>query len=65
MREGHVAVPVMMAVAFSVGGDVDELGFAAAVVETLFETANEAFTGVEQTLKGHGARDWSVIEEDG
>ena len=55
---------VVVAVAFAVGGDVDELGFVALGFEAADEALREAFTAVEQSFKGDGAGAWSVIEED-
>ena len=67
--EGHLAVLVMVAVTFAVGGDVGELGFAAGVggvwAEAVKQAAAEGFAGVEQALKGDGAGGGAVVEEDG
>ena len=61
--QGHVAVGMVMAVRFAVGGDVHELGMLAAVVEPLEEPGQEAVAVVEQPLEGHLLRDDAVVEE--
>ena len=61
--QGHVAVGMVMAVRFAVGGDVHELGMLAAVVEPLEEPGQEAVAVVEQPLEGDLLRDDPVVEE--
>src|SRR5262245_50984389 len=63
-RQGHVAVCVMMAIGFAVGGNVDELRVVAIRVEAVAQTTEKAFAAVEEFLEGDGARDGAVIEED-
>ena len=66
--ERHLAVLVMVAVAFAVGGDVGELG--ASVVggggmEAGEQAAGEVFAAVEEAFEGDGAGVGAVVEEDG
>src|ERR1700679_1880033 len=66
--EGHFTVLVVVAVTFSVGGDVGDLrGFGIALrgVEVGEKAAGEVFTAVEKALKGDGAGVWAIVEEDG
>ena len=61
----HVAVAMMMAVGFAVGGDMDELIPVAAVVNALSEPVREAFAAGQQLLEGDRLRDGRVVEEQG
>ena len=67
--EGHLAVLVVVAVAFAVGGDVGELRLvgesARGGVEAVEQAAAEVFAGVEQAFEGDGAGGGAVVEEDG
>ena len=65
--EGHLAVAVVVAVAFAVGGDVGELGFviAGGCVEAGDEAAAKVFAAIEEAFEGDGAGAWAVVEEDG
>ena len=63
--EGHLAVFVVVAIAFAVGGDVDELGGCGGVGgEALDEAGGEDFAGVEEALEGDGTGGGAVVEED-
>ena len=67
--EGHLAVLVVVAVAFAVGGDVGELGDLGIAgrggMEAGEETAAEVFAAVEQAFEGDGAGAGAIVEEDG
>ena len=67
--EGHLAVFVVVAVGFAVGGDVGELGAVMRAgglgLEAGEETLAELFPGVQQAFKGDGAGVGAVVEEDG
>ncbi len=67
--EGHLAVLVVVAVAFAVGGDVGELGGCrdrrARWVEAGEEAVAEVFAAVEEAFEGDGAGGGAVVEEDG
>ena len=67
VAEGHLAVAVVVAVGFAVGGDVDELGFGGGLVgvEAGEEAAGEGFAVVEEAFEGDGAGGGAVVEEDG
>jgi hypothetical protein len=56
---------VVVAVAFAVGGDVGELGFAGVGVEAGEEAAGEVFSAAEEAFEGDGAGVGAVVEEDG
>ena len=54
----------MVAVAFAVGGDVDEFGFGGVGgAEAADQGAGEVFAGVEQALEGDGAGAGAVVEK--
>src|SRR6185437_14654110 len=62
----HFAERMMVAVAFSVGGDVDELAAMVALIgEAVEEALNEAISVIQQALERDGPRDGAVVEEDG
>ena len=60
--EGHVAEAVVMAVTFTVRSDMDELGPVAPIVERADEPIGQMLTAGEQSFKGDGASDRSVIK---
>src|SRR5512146_2982489 len=59
----HIAMGVMMAIGFAVGGNVHELWPAARVGETAYKTLGEVFAVGEQVFKGYGLRNRPVIKE--
>ena len=67
--ERHLAVLVVVAVAFAVGGDVGELGAAGAVGGVGRKPSSrrlpKCFAAVEQAFKGDGAGGGAIVEEDG
>ena len=52
-----------MAIAFSVGGEVDQLRSPAGFGEPADEPLGESSSIVQQTLEGHALRNRAVIEE--
>ena len=66
--ERHLAVPVVVAVAFAVGGDVGELRASdrwRCRCGSREQAAGEVFAAVEQAFEGDGAGGRAVVEEDG
>ena len=63
--EGHVAEAVVMAVTFTVRSDMDELGPVAPIVERADEPVGQMLAAGEQSFKGDGASDRSVIKKQG
>jgi len=63
----HLAVFMVMAVGFSVGGDVGELRFGGRPVdvEAGDKAAGEGFAIVEEAFEGDGSGGGPVVEEDG
>src|SRR5262245_2624691 len=61
--KSHVAEAVVMAVTFTVGGDMDELGPLAVIVEGPAQPIRQMLAAGEQSFKGNSASDWSVIEK--
>src|ERR1035438_7664202 len=61
--ERHIAVTVVMAVGFAICGDVGQLWPVALIVEGGQQTPGEVLPIVEQALKGNGARNGPVVEE--
>ena len=57
VRQGHVAVAMMVAIRLAVGGDVDELRMIAPFAECAEEAMREVLAAREQALEGDGARD--------
>src|ERR1700730_2650156 len=55
IAKSHLAVTVMVAVAFSIGGDMDKLWPVARVVEPVDQPARKAFTAIQQALKSDRA----------
>ncbi len=60
----HVAEAVMMAVGLTVCGDVDDLSPRALLGEASEEAMGEGFPVLQKPLKGHGTRDWAIVEEE-
>ena len=63
--ERHVAVRMVMAVGFAIGGDVHELGPGTAVVEAAEQAMGKTLTIQQQLLEGDRARDGAIVEEQG
>ena len=61
----HVAEAVVMAVTFTVRSDMDELGPVALLGERAVEPVGQILTAGEQSFKGDGASDRSVIKKQG
>src|SRR5580700_4942015 len=61
--ERHLTFVMMMAVGFSVGGDVHELRPAAVLGEATDEAAGKAFAVREQPFKSDGPGDGAVVEK--
>src|ERR1019366_3751620 len=61
--ERHFAMVVMMAVAFSVGGDVNQLRSLAGVGEAAHQPFCKSFAVVQQSLEGNALRDGPIVEE--
>ena len=61
--ERHLAVMVMMTVAFTVRCDMGKLRADAIVGESAQQPVRESFAVVEQALECHALRDGSVVEE--
>ncbi len=67
VAERHFTVPVVVAVAFAVGGHMRELGARAVCrggTQAGQEALAELLTGVQQVFKGDGPRGRAVVEED-
>jgi hypothetical protein len=62
--QGHVSIPVVVTVALSIGGDVNELRPVARTGERPGEAIGKALAVGEQSLEGHASRDRPIIEED-
>src|SRR5215813_547823 len=65
IRERHVAVGVMMSVAFAIRGDMHELRPIAGVGESSRQTMRKLLPTIQQLLEGDCLRNGSVVEEDG
>ena len=63
-RECHVAVPVVVPVGFTVGCDVGQLRPVAPLGVGAEDSLGELFAVAEELLKGHGARNGPVVEEN-
>jgi hypothetical protein len=63
--ERHLTVAVVVAVAFAVGGDMDDLRVGAVGLESAEEALGEAFAAVQEAFEGNGAGARSIVEEDG
>src|SRR5215475_15181681 len=61
--ESHVAEAVVMAVTFTVRGDMDELGPVALIVKGPAEPIGQVLAAGEKSFKGDSASDRSVIEK--
>src|SRR5579872_4498762 len=61
--ERHFAIMMMMAVAFPVGGDVDELRSLAGIGEAAHQPIGETFAIVQQSLESHALRNGTVVKE--
>src|SRR6185437_11859170 len=61
IRQGHVAVRMVMSVAFAVGCNVDELPGRAIVAESVQQAHRQIPAIIQQAFKRNRARNWSVI----
>ena len=61
--QGHLAMRVMMAVSFAVGGNVHHLRPVAFRVKTAQQPVRKSFPIHQQVLESDGMRDGSVVEE--
>ncbi len=64
ISEGHLAVAVMMAVGFAVGGDVYKFRPGAVRREGPHEPIGELFSVVKKTLEGYAVRDGTIVEKN-
>ena len=53
--ESHLSVAVVVAVAFAVRGDVDQLSVLPPAFESADQALGESFAAVQQPFKGDGA----------
>ena len=61
--EGHVAEAVMMAVAFAIGGDMDELRPLTVLVEGADEPIDQVFTAGQQAFESDAAGNRAIVKE--
>lgn len=61
----HIAVSVVVSIAFAVGGDVNELCFRRLRVECVKELVCEVFPVVEVPFEGYAHGEVGVVKEDG